>query len=205
MNKILNSVQPENIDTVDRIFYICSYTGSGTMLLRRELIRQGHIAKIVHDRNPPKELEFVGPFFKFNGIKVPEKYLHKFTIIYIYKNPINSIYSRLSKKNFSKFVMENNEVVDFNDVITQEKDLYGLEEFFDNYTNTEQNRNYKIICVNYHKLFDNKNELSELLGVQPLNIKKKEKEHEQKHYDTLLRIYQPLIDKLNKKPFITII
>lgn len=211
-------VVPDNIDSVNRIFYICSYTGCGTMLLRKALTKQGYITRIIHDRNPPKELEFTGydfmeekskqlkRIFKFNGVRVPEKYLSKITVIYIYKNPINSIYSRLIRKHMSIYVSPNGEQIDFDDVIKQEKDLYGLESFFNNYTRRNQGRNYNIICVNYHKLFEKQDELSELLGVGPLEIEMKEREHEQKNYETLKKIYKSLIFKFNTlNPFITVV
>lgn len=220
MTKILNlspnRIDVDTLDKIDRVFYICSYTGCGTMLLKNAINKQHKHVRIVHDRNPPTELEFVGisgkkiidnntKLLHFNGIKIPEQYIDKFTVIYIYKNPINSIYSRLSKDGFARYVAPQTEVVSFDEVITQEKDLYGLEEFFNNYTRTDINRNYKIICVNYDLLFEKQDELSELLGLEPLNLIKKETEREQKNYDILFKIYQNLIDTIKNFPFIKIV
>lgn len=165
----IKNITPNILDNVSKVFYICSYTGCGTMMLKNAIEKQGYYAKIIHDRNPPKELEFAGSDFgyetsnyiqrlKFNGIKVPEEYLHKFYVIYIYKNPINSIYSRLYLHSFSDIITNDtyynpDESKSYlESVLNQEKDLYGLEDFFDNYTKKNQDRNYKIICVNYHEL-----------------------------------------------------
>lgn len=205
-------ITPENINKVDKIFYICSYTGCGTMILRVALQQMGYHSKIVHDRNPPKKLEFVSNdfvesgnerpdnVFNFNGIKVPDEYKHKIHVIYIFKNPINSIYSRLQKENMTRHIFNNTKNVKFEDVIEQKKDLYELENFFDNYTNPKEERDYKITCINYHKLFDNQNEISKHLGVGQLNLIKKEREHEQKNYDILSEIYSYLNSKIEKSP-----
>lgn len=205
-------VTTDNIDKIDKIFYICSYTGCGTMLLKTKLAKLGYETKIVHDRNPPKELEFVcndfveagcekyTNIFKFNGIKVPDEYKDKVHILYIFKNPINSIYSRLHKYGFSRHIFNDNKVIKYSDVIEQKKDLYELEEFFDNYTNPNEERNYKITCINYHKLFDNQDELAKHLGVGSLNLVKRERPHEQRDYAILSEIYASLNNKINNSP-----
>lgn len=221
MNKLLNlqicRIGLDTLDKIDRVFYICSYTGCGTMLLTNAIRKQRKLVKIIHDKNIPTKLEFVGndaiqitdtnmPPFKFNGIKIPDEFTNKFTVIYIYKNPINSIYSRLYRKGFSQYISSTSEEISFDEVIEKEQDLYGLEEFFDNYTTVDNNRNYKIICVNYEHLFEKQNELSEFLGLEPLNLIKMETIHEQKNYDILIKIYQNLIDKFKTlNPFITVI
>lgn len=100
------------------------------MNLLRSIGKQGYNVRLIHDRNPPKELEFIGgdcydgtkyKGLKFNRKKIPDEYLHKFTVLYIYKNPINSIYSRLHRDNISKFLSENEEVIKLSDVIEQKR------------------------------------------------------------------------------------
>ena len=49
---------------------------------------------------------------------------------------------------------------------TNNKDLYELESFYDNYTRYNLNRNYDIICVKYETLFDNISEFNTHLGIQ---------------------------------------
>ena len=51
------------------------------------------------------------------------------------------------------------------DLKKEMKDLYGLQEFHDNYVNPKNARNYNVLCVNFDKLFDNFNEFNSLLGL----------------------------------------
>ena len=44
-------------------------------------------------------------------------------------------------------------------------DLWELESFFDNYTTFDQDRNYKIYCVNYDKFWDNIEKFNEVLDL----------------------------------------
>ena len=105
----------------------------------------------------------------FNSIKIPDDEIHKYYVIFIYKNPIKAIYSRFkeSKGGHLKNVQIDKNIKS-NDILNQQKDLYAIEEFFDNYTTSNYKRNYKIICVKYEELFEKENELSEFLGIGPL-------------------------------------
>ena len=201
------------------IYFICSYMGCGTCMLYRALSNNGNIVRLCHDRNPPDELEYIffdckkykeddeelkiHDYVKFNGIKVPEKILTKVKVIYLFKNPINSIYSRLRSDSSSKFMTDGKYTL--TDVLTEEKDLFGLEDFFDNYTKENNNRNYEVICVNYHELFDKQEELEKVLGCEKLNLIKRERKHEQENFEVLDKIYKNLNDKINNMPFIKIV
>lgn len=61
----------------------------------------------------------------------------------------------------------------FQDVVDSSKDLYGVKEFYGNYTQPG-NRNYSIYCVKYKDIFEKQDELSELLGIGKLGIEKRE-------------------------------
>ena len=119
-------------------------------------------------------------------------------------------------KNASSFIkkhitswknLSRNDQCTIEDVIQQGKDLYGIQEFFDNYTKPNPKRNYKIICVKYEELFEKQNELSELLNIGPLNLIKKESKRtiNEENEKSLNEIYRDLKNTMNCMSFITII
>lgn len=219
-NKKTNKINSLTIEPGDKIFYICSYTGCGTMMLSNALDKLGYRTRIVHSPVVPTKLEYTNrdgdldPYsknnigFNFNGEKIPDNLVSNFYVIYIYKNPLDVIYSRfINGKDFSHLVTINKRSVDLKQVLTQKKDLYGLENFFDTYTTPNPNRNYKIICVNYSMIFSEQDKLSELLGVGPLNLFRKETNRhiDRDIHNKLISIYKPFIIKLSQMPFIKIV
>lgn len=199
-----------------KTFYVCSYGGSGSTLLANSLKQYGRVEHI-HSRNPPLELEYVGnneggdTYYEwFNGIKVPENLLEDFSVIFIYKDPIKAIYSRYIPyyEDCHKLHMDHVQVnrnTELKSVLSQKKDLFGITEFYNNYTTKNEKRNYKIHCVKYEELFEKQNELSQVLGVGPLQLHKKETTKNYSNYAELAEIYKHLIDDMNNRPFIDII
>lgn len=196
-----------------KMFYVCSYGGSGSYMLHRALRKYGNIRHI-HSRNPPNSLEYIGnekggKCYKewFNGIKVPEEHYDNYYVIYIYRNPIKSILSRFTDPLHLQHIQTDDKIT-IDDVINEEKDLYGIKEFFNNYTQPNSNRNYKIYCIKYEDIFDKKDEISKLFQIGNLNIVKKETDRsdmENKYYDKLYPVYKDIIESMNRKDFITIV
>lgn len=196
----------------NKTFYVCSFGGSGSKMLCEALNRYGETEHI-HSRNPPELLEYTGKKNGgncynsewFNSIKIPQHDIHKYNVIFIYRNPIKAIYSRFKKSDGQHLKnVQCNLNINFEDVIKQQKDLYGIEEFFDNYTNPNKKRNYKIICVKYEEIFEKQHELSSYLQIGPLNLEKKETEYDiNDEEDKILQsIYSNCIQKMNNLPFI---
>ena len=191
----------------NKIFYVCSYGGSGSKMLCYALRKYG-ITKHIHSRNPPNNLEYIGndkggeTYCEwFNGIVIPEEELNDYYVIYIYRNPSFAIPSRFKNPEHLQHI-QTDESVKLNDVLNTKKDLYKIREFYDNYTKPNEKRNYKIYCVKYEDIFDKQDELSKLLGIGKLNIvhnssrKNSDKELE--------NIYSDLIVEMNKNEFIII-
>jgi hypothetical protein len=181
------------------IYYVCSFGGCGSTILSKLLKPYGQV-KHIHSRKPPFQLEYVGGHIYrewFNGINVsnPEEY----KVIYIYRNPVDAILSRFHNPNHLKHIQCQQVTID--KVIKEKQDLFGINEFYNNYMNG--NTAYPIICVKYEELFEKQALLSEILQIGPLNFKKIENF---KNVDkTILNeIYEPLINKMNKNNFIII-
>ena len=165
---------PNNLFDPEQSFYVCSFGGSGSKILQTYLSHFGNTFHI-HDRNPPNKLTRVGTSDSnewFNNIEINEvcerqlyqlKQLDKIKVIYIYRNPVDAIYSRFYVKH------GDNNYYTTKDHLTNIKaehwgietlignmaDLWKLDEFFNNYTMSNNQRNYKIYCVNYDKFWDN--------------------------------------------------
>ena len=191
----------------NKIFYVCSYGGSGSKMLCSALRKYG-ITKHIHSRNPPNNLEYIGndkggeTYCEwFNGIVIPEEELNDYYVIYIYRNPSFAIPSRFKNPEHLQHI-QTDESVKLNDVLNTKKDLYKIREFYDNYTKPNKKRNYKIYCVKYEDIFDKQDELSQLLGIGKLNIVNNSS---RKNSDKELEnIYSDLITEMNKNEFIII-
>ena len=198
---------------MNKIFYVCSYGGSGSYMLCGALNRYGK-TKHIHSRIPPDNLEYIGNEKGgnvysewFNGIVIPENELENYYVIYIYRNPSLSIPSRFTDKygyrNHKRHLehIQTNEQVKLDDVLSSGEDLYKIREFYDNYVKPNKKRNYKIYCVKYEDIFDKQDDLSDLLGIGKLNIVNKSNRKDNKE---LNKIYTDLIDEMNQNDFIII-
>ena len=201
-------------------YYICSYGGCGSTMLSEYLSNFGHVRHI-HSRNPPTKLTYVGEentnknVYRewFNDVPIEDNKLHNYKVIYIYRNPLNAIYSRFVLKNapyikhLQNIQCDNNGFIRLRDVVNTKKDLYKIEEFFNNYT-TPVERNYKIYCVNYEKFWNNIELFNAVLGIpdiKQLYPKRKETIRYGNFNEDLNEIYKNLIYKINSKNAIEIV
>ena len=195
-----------------KIFYVCSYGGCGSKILCNALSTYGK-AQHIHSRVPPEKLEYVGrnkggKCYQewFNGIKIPEEKIGDYYIIYIYKNPIDAILSRFDTPKHLEHIQIDSSIK-LDDVIKHSTDLYKIKEFYNNYTQNNEKRNYKIYCVRYEDIFEKHNELSQMLGIGNLKLTKKETnrtEIKNKYFGELSKIYKDLIDTMNNNKFVFI-
>lgn len=191
----------------EKIFYICSYGGSGSKMLCNALKQYGKTEHI-HSRNPPDNLTYIGEDKGgntysewFNKIPIPKNELENYYVIYIYRNPSFSIPSRFKKTKHLEHIQIDREIK-LEDVLSRGKDLYKIREFYDNYTKPNEKRNYKIYCVKYEDIFNKQDELSKLLDIGKLNlVNKSTRKNSNKKLDN---IYADLIDEMNKNNFIII-
>jgi hypothetical protein len=201
-------------------YYICSSGGCGSTILSQYLSNFGNVYHI-HDRYPPDKLCYVGRENTneevysewFNNVEIPEDKLHLYKVIFIYRNPIDVIFSRFIQPqspnipHLQNIKCINNGLIGLGDLLNTGRDLYGLEEFYDNYT-IPKKRNYQIYCIKYEYFFYNIELLNKILGIPDIKSLYPIKRERTKTY-TYLRelslIYQNLIIKMKKMPFIKII
>ena len=215
---IINS--KNNIFDKNRIFYVCSSGGCGSTVIFNYLKNFGTVYHI-HDRYPPNKLEYTGNTNTdqdvysewFNGVEIPENELSNYKVIFIYRNPIKVIFSRFAQRNgpnvshLQHIKCDNNGNINIYDVLKTEKDLYQLEEFFDNYTKPSD-KNYKIHCVKYELFWDNIALFNKTMGIpdiKSLYPVKQEKPKQLQFLSSLTKIYFSLINKMNFMRFIEIV
>jgi len=217
---------PENPINIKKYFnkdinyYICSSGGCGSTILFNYLSLFGNVYHI-HDRYPPNKLQYIGKENTseniysewFNNVEIPEYKLKNYRVIFIYRHPIQVIFSRLAQKNgpninhLQHIKCDNNGNINFFDVIRSKRDLYKMEEFFDNYI-TIKERNYNIYAVKYELFWDNISLFNKIIGIpdiKELYPKKQERAKSFTYVNELNYIYSSLINKMNKMPFIEII
>jgi len=201
-------------------YYICSFGGSGSTVLFQYLSNFGNVYHI-HDRFPPSKLQYVGTNNStediysewFNNVEIPESEIHNYKIIFIYRHPLQVIYSRLTQrtnpniKHLQHIKCDNNGDISLADVLNSRKDLYKLEQFFDNYT-IKQERNYRIYCVKYEQFWDNISFFNNIIGIpdiKELYPIKHETRKPIRNIPLLNSIYSSLINKMNNKLFIELV
>ena len=191
-------------------FIVCSYGGSGSKMLCNYLKKFGRVYH-VHTRNPPDKLTYVGKETYnewFSKYEIPISELKNYHVIYIYKNPIKAVYSRFGSEHLKHIECNCDFDITQDQVADSGEDFYGIEEFFNNYTTPNKERNYKIYCVKYEDFFQNVAKFNEVLGLpdQPkLYPKEIVTKRNYSRYDDFYKIYKGLIERMEKMDFITII
>lgn len=201
-------------------FYVCGSGGCGSTVIFNYLKNFGKSYHI-HDRYPPEKLCYIGdentdsPVYSewFNKTEIPESELQSYKVIFIYRNPIQVIFSRFATPrgpnvSHQKHVMcDRNGEIYFGDVIKSGTDLYKLEEFFDNYT-IPKKRNYDIICIKYEDFFNNISAFNNALGIPDIKELYPTKHERPKKFTfvkELSQIYKSLMRKMSMMRFIEII
>jgi len=201
-------------------FYICSSGGCGSTIIFNYLSLFGNVYHI-HDRNPPKNLQYIGKENTcediysewFNNIEIPNEKIQNYKVLFIYRNPIQIIYSRFVSKNFKannqhlqNIKCTNNNISLF-DIIVSKKDLYGIEEFYDNYI-TPSDRNYTIYAIKYELFWNNISLFNRAIGIpdiKELYPIKNERPKKMYYIKELSYIYKSLINKMDNMNFIELI
>jgi hypothetical protein len=197
-------------------FYVASYGGCGSKMLCTYLRKQGKTTLHIHSRN-------TSPLLRKNGIIKEIEWLtgevlskseaEKCIVIYIYRCPIKAILSRhrdktrhIIRRSLRNIQCEEEICkMSYDDFLKSDKDLFGLEEFYDNYVNCKINKNYDIYCIKYEDFFQNIEKFNETFGLKNTNYPicienpKSMSKYEEKQLE---KIYYNLKQKMSKMPFI---
>jgi hypothetical protein len=209
-----------NVFNKNMNYYICSSGGCGSTIIFNYLKNFGNVYHI-HDRFPPNELCHIGadntdnPVYSewFNSTKIPTDNLNSYKVLFIYRHPIQVIFSRFAQAkgpnvpHLRNIKCDNDGNIWVGDVLKSRKDLYKLEEFFDNYT-TPKERNYPIYCIKYEHFFANISLFNKALNIPDIPAlypTKIERSKNLTHVKQLNIIYHSLIQKMNSMQFIQII
>ena len=213
-------VVAQNYFNKDMNYLVCSYGGSGSTALLNYLSFFGNVYH-VHDRHPPNKLSHIGKENSkedvynewFNSTTIPEDKIKNYKVIFIYRNPLPVIFSRFAQAagpnipHLQHIKCQNNGDINLFDVLKTGRDLYGVIEFFNNYT-VPTNRNYGIYAVKYEMFWDNIPTFNRVLGipdVKSLYPVRQEKPRRLQFVRELTYIYSSLINKMNSMRFIELI
>ena len=218
---------PNNLFDPEQSFYVCTFGGSGSKMLQTYLSHFGNTFHI-HSRNPPNKLTRVGtpdsPEW-FNNIEITEvcerkvfylKQLDKIKVIFIYRNPVDAIYSRFYVKFENDYFTSVEHLTNISAehwstevLIGNMVDLWKLDEFFNNYTMPNNQRNYKIYCVNYDKFWDNISLFNSALNLPDIKelypIRKESSTHHSIYRKELTQLYKSLADKMESFPPVVVV
>lgn len=219
-SKQLQTVNKLNLFNKNMNYYVCSSGGCGSTIIYNYLKNFGNVYHI-HDRYPPQKLKYVGKENTdkdvynewFNDVDIPEDKLQNYKVIFIYRHPIQVIFSRFAQPkgpnipHLQHIKCINNGNINIFDVLKFGKDFYGIEEFFDNYT-VRTDRNYNIYAVKYELFWNNIKLFNEALGIPDIKQLYPEKKERPKTFSflkELTHIYSSLINKMNRMRFIELI
>ena len=189
-----------------KVFYVCSFGGCGSKMLC-EYLQQFGTVKHVHSRFPPPSLTEINKNEWFSHTPIKDADLQNYYVLYIYRDPVKAILSRFTHPAHLNHI-QSNPAITLPQVLASKQDLYGIENFFDNYTNPSK-RNYKIYCLKYEDLFQKIGELNNVLHLrcepQHYPIEKTREKPFNIDVVTLQEIYAPLRTRMDKMPFIKIV
>ena len=192
----------------DKVFYVCSFGGCGSKMLCEYLGQFGTV-KHVHSRFPPTTLMEIDKHEWFSQIPIAEKDIKNYYVIYIYRNPVKAILSRFNHSAHLNHIQANPNTT-LPQVLESKKDLYGIENFYDNYINPPViKRNYKIYCVKYEDFFKKIEEFNKTFQIQctPNQYPRERVTAKPFNIDViaLQNIYYNLREKMWNMPFIKVV
>jgi hypothetical protein len=219
--QIYHPNRQDNYFNKDMNFYICSSGGCGSTVIYNYLSNFGKVHHI-HDRYPPNKLTYIGSentdegVYRewFNSAEIPEDKLNNYKVIFIYRNPLQVIYSRFAQRHgpninhLKNIKCDNSGNIHIFDVLKSGKDLYKMEDFFDNYVTSNHERNYNLYCIKYEMFFNNISLFNKILGIPDVTYfypEKRENPKQLQFQKQLNIIYGSLIKKMNSMRFIEII
>lgn len=206
----------------ERRFFVCSYGGCASWTIASFLGRYGAVHHI-HSTRPPEFLSF----------PVSRKALHRWfgggakehfsgsrrdrledasncAVIYLYVKPVYSIFSTRA---FSRRHLKSIGVTGINlrklckmsrsEYLRGGVDLIGYEQFFDNYISNGINRNYDLLAVNVHQLWDNLDDFFGGLNLPtgdtrsfPKERRRKREDEINRHIDEIYGLFNERIDQM---------
>jgi len=192
----------------EKVFYVCSFGGCGSKMLC-EYLSQFGIVKHVHSRYPPTTLAEIDKNEWFSQKPIEEKDLKDYYIIYIYRDPVKAILSRFTHPAHLNHIQANPNTT-LPQVLAAKQDLYGIENFYDNYTTPPTvKRNYKIYCIKYEDFFQNIREFNKTFHIQCEKSQYPIEKTTDKPFNVdaiaLQDIYCNLREKMGKMPFIKVV
>ena len=151
-----------------KTFYINSYGGSGSCMLRRYLEQFGKCTH-VHERRRILKLRSkrVMPKLKTHNLAGPLVNTSQVVVVFVWTDPVYATYSRFGNPRHHNNVASPRPKATIQNMVDAKRDLHDLAGFVRNWT-TPANRNYKLVVVRYRALFTTAGltKLHKMLGIK---------------------------------------
>lgn len=192
--------------------FVISYGGVGTHMLKPMITDEDWLGESIRKDSPswmqyPHHLRVPPSSFKDLG------YSKEVKVIYVFGDPINSILSHFRRNNDVKNNWAKHHCInvqgnhqEFNsdwvldDYLKNGKDLFKLEEHFDNWINAK-NLDYDLMLLRYETSYKYENEIKSFLETDvPLNYRARSsdwKTLDESKKEKLQKMYGSLLNKIN--------
>ncbi|EGD79138.1 hypothetical protein PTSG_12943 [Salpingoeca rosetta] len=165
-------------------FFVISYGGSGSKTFWHFLRKYGKSYHI-HDPHPVEELHMPAPTHTDTAMsvskhKIPTADLHLFRVIVQVRDPCEAACSHLHlglNKNHCRNMLNSkshclNGPQSYEEYVQRGEDHIGFDRFYQAWMDPEKakQRNYNIVILNFHKMWDHKEEVIRALGLPPSAI-----------------------------------
>ena len=200
----------------EKLYFVCSYGGSGSKMLRGFLRNYGKTYH-PHSKQPPAKLTHPEKRKDLGEVNFVQKgklvISNRAKVIYIFRNPIDALKSRYGIEHCKNVEGDWQELPpSIEEYAVIGKDLFGLEIHFNNWTQeNEGQRDYSICCIRYETLWHHLKELFDYLEIPHRDLvqfparKETKRLIDEKTENLLKLMYQPLIDKMDAFPEFSII
>jgi hypothetical protein len=180
------------------IFYIYSFNENYASTILSNYLKNFGKVYNNYEYEPPKNIS--------------NSEIHKYKVIYIYRNPISMILDIIKNNNEDELKI----IRLIEDSVITQTDLFRIENSFDNFTNMTPkiNRNYGIFCIKYETMFDHLKVINNILGIQDVEeLYPIRNDIDHKDYSSIIKeidleilnkIYKQLIKKMSYMHFISL-
>tara|TARA_Y100000389_G_scaffold203683_1_gene253011 strand:- start:3131 stop:3724 length:594 start_codon:yes stop_codon:yes gene_type:complete len=192
--------------------YVVSSGGCGSWCLVRYLKAIGHKTFHIHNRIPPTKLKNPANE-RFGDVELTEEELENSIVIFLFRvNIDNTIFSRFVERNWKqhlKHIQCPDKNACLENLLETKKDVFGLEDFYENWTTQDTKRNYKIYAIKYETMFENIDIISDTIGIIKTRHSMSKRETPRPKFDIyrsqLREVYKDFIEKMDRQPPIQII
>lgn len=192
--------------------YVVSSGGCGSWCLVRYLKAIGYNTFHIHNRFPPIKLKNPANE-RFGDVELNEEELENSIVIFLFRvNIDNTIFSRFVERNWKqhlKHIQCSDNDASLEKLLETKKDVFEIEDFYNNWTTPDTKRNYKIYAIKYESMFESIGIIADTIGIKRSKHSMSKRETQRPNFEMyrsqVREIYKDFIEKLDRQPVIQVI